>query len=317
VTPDLRTYPQVDPDAPPGKGYPGNLTAEQEQKLAAFRGLLESKGYKDRLDDATLLRFLRARKFDLELTMKMYVDNENWRKEFGTDQLPETFKYTEKAEMSKYYPQYYHQADIDGRPVYIEQLGKVDLTAMYKITTEERMMKNLVFEYENYAITRLPACSRRMGRLIETSCTIMDLKGVGLTRAYSVYGYIKKASAISQNYYPERMGKLYLINAPWGFASVFNVIKGYLDPVTIAKIHVLGSSYQSELHQQVPKENLPASLGGTCTCSSAGGCIMSDKGPWQDPKWSNETWTKKADTQPHEALEEEWKKIRETRRTRH
>lgn len=128
---------------------------------------------------------------------------------------------------------------------------------MYKITTAERMLQNLVVEYEKLADPRLPACSRKSGQLLETSCSILDLKGVGLSKISSVYGYVKQTAAISQNYYPERLGHMYLINAPWGFASVFSVIKGFLDPVTVAKIHVLGTGYQSELLAQVPKENLP------------------------------------------------------------
>src|SRR5271170_5595363 len=51
-----------------------------------------------------------------------------------------------------------------------------------------------------------PACSRKAGKLIETSCTIMDLQGVGLRSATQVYGYLQEASKIGQNYYPERMG---------------------------------------------------------------------------------------------------------------
>ena len=168
--------------------------------------------------------------------------------------------------------------------MYIEQLGKIDLTAMYKITTAERMLQNLVVEYEKFADPRLPACSRKAGTLIETSCTIMDLKGVGLSSVSSVYGYIKQASAISQDYYPERMGRFYLINAPWGFSGVFSIVKGFLDPVTVEKIHILGSGYQKELLAQVPKENLPKHLGGSCDCD--GGCILSDDGPWQDPQWT-------------------------------
>ena len=112
----------------------------------------------------------------------------------------------------------------------------------------------------------------------------MDMKGVGITRAGSVYGYVKQISAISQNYYPERLGKLYIINAPWGFASVFSVVKGFLDPVTVQKIHVLGAGYQSELLGQVPKENLPKIFGGSCDCD--GTCELSDAGPWQDPQWA-------------------------------
>ena len=155
---------------------------------------------------------------------------------------------------------------------------------MYKITTAERMLQNLVVEYEKFVDPRLPACSRKAGKLLETCCTIMDLKGVGVTKVSAVYGYVKQASAISQDHYPERLGKLYLINAPWGFSSAFSVIKGFLDPVTVGKIHVLGSGYEKELSAQVPRENLPKAFGGTCECP--GGCELSDAGPWQDKQWA-------------------------------
>ena len=172
----------------------------------------------------------------------------------------------------------------DGRPVYIEQYGKVDLNAMYKITSQERMLSNLVVEYEKVSDPRLPACSRKAGALLETCCTIMDMKGVGLTKAPSVYSYMQQASAISQNYYPERLGKLYIINAPWGFSSVFSIVKGFLDPITVQKIHVLGSGYKAELLKQIDADQLPESLGGTCKCD--GGCEHSDKGPWHDPEFA-------------------------------
>ncbi|KAK3077617.1 cytosolic factor, phosphatidylinositol/phosphatidylcholine transfer protein, partial [Coniosporium uncinatum] len=172
----------------------------------------------------------------------------------------------------------------DGRPVYIEQLGKIDLKKMYEITTADRMLQNLVVEYEKMSDPRLPACSRKAGHLLETTCTIMDLKGVGISSAPSVYGYLQNASGVSQNYYPERLGKMYIINAPWGFSSVFSVIKRFLDPVTVNKIHVLGSGYQKELLSQVPKENLPKAFGGTCECK--GSCMLSDEGPWRDPQWA-------------------------------
>jgi hypothetical protein len=155
---------------------------------------------------------------------------------------------------------------------------------MYKITTGERMLQNLAVEYEKLADPRLPACSRKSGQLLETCCTIMDLKGVGVIKVPSVYSYVKQASAMSQNYYPERLGRLYLINAPWGFSTVFSVVKGWLDPITVEKIHVLGGNYQKELLEQVPAENLPQIFGGTCAC--AGGCEFSDEGPWTDPEWT-------------------------------
>lgn len=174
-------------------------------------------------------------------------------------------------------------------------MGGIDLNAMYKITTSERMLQNLAVEYEKLADPRLPACSRKAGNLLETCCSIMDLKGVTIGKVPSVYSYVKQASAMSQNCYPERLGRLYLINAPWGFSTVFSMIKGWLDPVTVEKIHVLGSGYKKELLAQVPEENLPKIFGGACDCP--GGCALSDEGPWTDPAWAKPAkWeSKKAD----------------------
>ncbi|KAI1981590.1 cytosolic factor, phosphatidylinositol/phosphatidylcholine transfer protein [Ophidiomyces ophidiicola] len=291
-------FPTTAPDAKPG--HPGYTTPEQDAQVAQLRMMLEALGYTDRLDTLTLLRFLRARKFNVEAAKNMFVACEQWRKGFGTDSLVRDFNYTEKEQMFAYYPQYYHKTDKDGRPVYIEQLGKIDLTAMYKITTSDRMLKNLVCEYEKLADPRLPACARKSGHLLETCCSIMDLKGVGISNATSVFGYIKQASAISQNYYPERLGKLYLINAPWGFSTVFSVVKGFLDPVTVNKIHVLGSGYEQELLAQVPAENLPKQFGGKCEC--AGGCQMSDMGPWREQQWARPPkWEKKEEAEKKDA----------------
>ncbi|RDW67956.1 hypothetical protein BP6252_09352 [Coleophoma cylindrospora] len=279
---DQYDFPTVSPVNQPG--HPGHTTPVQDAQVHQLRAELEKEGYTERLDTLTLLRFLRARKFDVALTKKMFVECEQWRKEFNLDELVRTFDYKEKEQVFAFYPQYYHKTDKDGRPVYIEQLGNIDLAAMYKITTSERMLQNLAVEYEKVADPRLPACSRKSGYLLETCCTIMDLKGVGLSKVSSVYAYVKQASAMSQNYYPERMGRLYLINAPWGFSTVFGVVKGWLDPVTVEKIHVLGSGYQKELLSQVPAENLPKIFGGSCDCP--GGCAFSDEGPWKDAKWA-------------------------------
>ncbi|CAZ84665.1 unnamed protein product [Tuber melanosporum] len=267
-----------------GSGHSGHVDAEQNAKLFQLRSELESEGCTERLDTLTLLRFLRARKFDVPLAKAMFLATEKWRKEFEVDKIVSTFEYTEKPKVFEYYPQYYHKTDKDGRPVYIEQLGKIDLNAILAITTQDRMLQNLVLEYERLADPRLPACSRKAGHLLETCCTIMDLKGVGVTSIGSVYTFLKAVTAISQNYYPERLGKLYIINAPWGFSSAFSVVKAFLDPVTVDKIHILGSGYQAELLKQVPAENLPVIFGGTCSCE--GGCELSDAGPWQEKQYT-------------------------------
>ncbi|KAG6015717.1 hypothetical protein E4U54_003068 [Claviceps lovelessii] len=272
-------------------GYAGHLSADKVAQVNQLRSLLEAEGYKERLDTLTLLRFLRARKWDITLSKAMFVETEKWRAEIKLDETVPDWDYPEKSEIAKYYKQFYHKTDKDGRPIYIETLGGIDLTAMYKITTAERMLTNLAVEYERVADPRLPACSRKAGVLLETCCTVMDLKGVTLTKVPSVYSYVRQASVISQNYYPERLGKLFLINAPWGFSTVWSVVKGWLDPVTVKKIHILGSGYKSELLKHVDAESLPVEFGGSCKCE--GGCENSDAGPWHDPQWARPAWWEK------------------------
>lgn len=279
----LASYPQI--NAPSQQtGYTSNLTQEQQSILQEFRKQLQELGYTDRLDDPSLLRFLRARKFNLDLAREMFINCEKWRSEFGVNTIFQDFHYEEKPIVASMYPQYYHKTDKDGRPVYYEELGKVDLNAMLKITTQERMLKNLVWEYESMVEYRLPACSRKAGHLVETSCTILDLKGISITSAYNVIGYVKEASKIGQDYYPERMGKFYLINAPFGFSTAFKLFKPFLDPVTVSKIFILGTSYQSELLKQIPPENLPVKFGGLSKVTDSE-LLLNDVGPWRDPQY--------------------------------
>jgi hypothetical protein len=52
-------------------GHAGHLTEQQIAQVNQLRMMLEAEGYTARLDTLTLLRFLRARKFDVELSKKM------------------------------------------------------------------------------------------------------------------------------------------------------------------------------------------------------------------------------------------------------
>ena len=52
-------------------GHPGHTNREQDAQVHQLRAELEKAGYKDRLDTLTLLRFLRARKFNVELSKEM------------------------------------------------------------------------------------------------------------------------------------------------------------------------------------------------------------------------------------------------------
>ena len=63
------------------------------------------------------------------------------------------------------------------------------------------------------------ACSLYSGRHHEQSTVIMDLKGIAMSQAAQAFGVVRQVSAIAQNYYPEMLGKMYIINAPMLFTG--------------------------------------------------------------------------------------------------
>ncbi|KAJ8073649.1 cytosolic factor, phosphatidylinositol/phosphatidylcholine transfer protein [Marasmius tenuissimus] len=265
----------------PPPGRLGNLTSEQEAALEQLKKELKDENafVEQRMDDATLLRFLRARKFDVALAKKMLLDAEQWRKDFGVEDLIKNFDFAERDEVAKYYPQYYHKTDKAGRPIYIERFNNLDIAALQKHTTFPRLLQRLVLEYEKSFSDRLPATSKAHGHPIESFCTILDLSHISLSNFYRVKDYVMSASSVGQDRYPETMGKFFIINAPWTFNTVWWAVKPWLDEVTVRKIDISRTGNVEGLLKEIDKENLPKDLGGTCECS--GGCDKSNAGPWK------------------------------------
>lgn len=259
---------------------------EEERSVCAFRRELIAKDLlPEKHDDYhTLLRFLKARKFDLAKTTQMWHEMLGWRKEFGTDTITEDFEFEELGEVLHYYPQGYHGVDKEGRPVYIEKLGKIEPSKLMHITTLERYLKYHVQEFEKAFLEKFPACSIAAKRHINTTTTILDVQGVGWKHwSKTVRDLVMNIQKIDGDYYPETLHQMFIVNAGPGFKLIWNTVKGFLDPKTTAKIHLLGSKYQSKLLEAIDASQLPDFFGGLCTCRDAGGCLGSNRGPWNDP----------------------------------
>ena len=74
---------------------------------------------------------------------------------------------------------------LQGRPIYIQHLGAIDLKRIYELTTEERMLKFHVQEYERCLHVIMPACSKAVGRHIEQTFAILDVKGEPVASSFS------------------------------------------------------------------------------------------------------------------------------------
>ncbi|KAI3832348.1 hypothetical protein MKW92_000793 [Papaver armeniacum] len=259
--------------------------AKEESVVRELRQKLFARGsLPPRHDDYhTLLRFLRARDLNIEKTIEMWEEMLQWRKEYGTDTILEDFQFEELEEVLQYYPQGYHGVDKEGRPVYIERLGRAHPGKLMRITTVERYLKYHVQEFEKALREKFPACSIAAKRHIGSTTTILDVQGLGIKNfSRTAADLLAGMAKIDGNYFPETLHRMFIVNAGSGFKMLYGTAKKFLDPKTISKIQVLEPKLLGKLLEAIDSSQLPEFLGGSCTCLAEGGCLRSNKGPWND-----------------------------------
>ncbi|KAL6611317.1 hypothetical protein ACP70R_023139 [Stipagrostis hirtigluma subsp. patula] len=260
---------------------------KEQQYVQSLRELLlASNQLPEKFDDYhVLLRFLRMRGFNILKAKEMFLDMLKWREECAVDAIAKDFKFEEYDAVKRCYPHGFHGVDKFGRPLYIERIGLVDLNKLMQVTSIDRYIKYHISEQEKTLSLRYPACSFAAKKHIASTTAILDVKGLGLNNfSKSAREMFKEIQKIDSSYYPETLNQLYIINAGSGFKALWKVLKAFMEARTLAKIQVLGTNYLNTVLEAVDPSNLPDFLGGTCTCSATGGCLLQDKGPWTDPE---------------------------------
>ena len=134
-------------------GFMDDLSKEQTDALNSFRKLIKEDHLTSdtRYDDYYLLRFLRARKFNLEKTVKMFKAFLEWRVEHRVDDAIVLYKCPNIPEARKLYIHCYHGVDKKGQPFYIDYPCSFDVDELVKVITKDELYSYYIREYEKTA----------------------------------------------------------------------------------------------------------------------------------------------------------------------
>jgi hypothetical protein len=229
--------------------------------------------------DAELRRFLRARKYKPPKSLQLFIQERAWRRENHIDQITAA---VDAGEMAYQYiaPHRHHNFDRLGRPVYIEKTGLVRMQNLLKHRSANDCVWRHVRSVEQILHRMRESTAADLGghgHAVEQQVVIMDLKGLSFKIDFTALGVFKRTIDIDQKYYPERLGKLFMINAPWIFKSYWAVIKHFVDARTKAKVCVyvclVYSSNQSFICVRV--------CVCVCACSSQSWAATTLKSSWR------------------------------------
>ncbi|KAK5252726.1 phosphatidylinositol transfer protein csr1 [Exophiala xenobiotica] len=215
--------------------------------------------------DALLLRFLRARKWDVDKALVMLISTMRWRSheqhvdddvilrgEGGALEDSKSSDLAVKKEGNDFLTQlrlgksFLHGTDKEGRPLCFVRVR------LHK--GGEQSERSL----ERYTVYVIETARLALRAPVETACIVFDMSH--FTMANMDYTPVKFMIKIFEANYPESLGAVLVHKSPWIFQGIWKIIRGWLDPVVAGKVHF--TSDVADLEKFIPKSQIIKELDG-------------------------------------------------------
>ncbi|KAI9827651.1 MAG: hypothetical protein M1819_006940 [Sarea resinae] len=257
----------------------GNTVSEADDKYGqnkAFKNAVASETPEDLHEafwgvvkhdhpDGLLLRFLRARKWDVEKALVMMVSTLHWRLremhvedeivkrgEGGALQDSKSSDSATRKEGDDFLAQlrmgksFLHGVDNEGRPIAVVRVRYHKQGEQSESSTE----KFTVYVIETARLFLAPP--------VDTAAVIFDMTGFSM--ANMDYAPVKFMIKCFEANYPESLGVVLVHKAPWIFQGIWSIIRGWLDPVVAGKVHFTRNV--EDLEEFIPRSRIIKELGG-------------------------------------------------------
>ncbi|KAL1839595.1 hypothetical protein VTJ49DRAFT_1338 [Mycothermus thermophilus] len=239
--------------------------------------------------DALVLRFLRARKWDVERALIMLVSTMNWRaREMKVDE--DIMRNGEEAALAA-------EKSTDGNAT-AQKLGHDFMAQIRKgisyVHGHDKQGRPLCFvnvrlhkqgeqaeeALERYTVYLIETCRMLLQPPVDTATIVFDMTNFSM--ANMDYTPVKFMIKCFEANYPECLGTVLVHKAPWIFqgkstspphpspipfillthpvTGIWKVIRGWLDPVVANKVHFTNSA--KEMEAFIPLKHIPKDLDG-------------------------------------------------------
>ncbi|KAM0733758.1 Alpha-tocopherol transfer protein-like [Formica fusca] len=221
------------------------------QTLQELRDMIYERGecLPHRMDDDFLIRFLRARNFNLKRAHRLIVNYYNFKEEH-----PEIHQQMNPTEM-----RYIGDDDVITVPPYRTQCGR--RLMIYRIGNWKPS------KYPVEELFKATTCVLELGILepraqIMGGIVIFDLKDITIQHAWTVTPQVATMMlSLMVTAFPIKIHELHILHQSWIFDTIFAVFKPLIDTNMRNRIFFHGNDYKS-LHKHVSPEYLPKIYGG-------------------------------------------------------
>jgi len=167
----------------------------------------------------------------------------------------------EGAELaSKYAPQHAYGRDRQGHYILYNCLSKYDFSNISK--NQDKILEayiQMMIKLQRKSKEATKSRGVRQHKLL----VIVDMYNIGLMTATWHRKLIMLFIGVLQNWFPETLFRLYVVNGGAAFRGIWTMVKPWLDPVTVAKIKIKSSDFINDLLKDVSKEEIHVDYGGT------------------------------------------------------
>ncbi|CAK7324098.1 unnamed protein product [Dovyalis caffra] len=207
-------------------------------------------GSTERYRDPTLARFLKARTMDSEKAAKMFVQWQTWRASFVPNGFIPESQIPDELEARKAYLQGLSK---DGYPVLIFKGSR------HFPCKDHLQCKRFVVYMLDKAIARAIE-GQEVGN--EKIIVLVDLRQLTY-KNFDPRGLVNAVKFL-QDYYPERVAKLYMLYMPRFFQSVWKMVCYYLEKGLREKVEIVKNNEKerNEFVKKIGEEVLPKEFGG-------------------------------------------------------